>query len=64
MCFSGNLKAALIVLLLMAGNDTLHHVELTNRICWLLNDDVPDSLFEDPLKSEVVLPVFPDYPKE
>ncbi len=41
---------------------TPQHVELTNRIRWLLNDDVPDSLFEDPSKQEVVLPTFPDYP--
>ena len=43
---------------------TAHHVELTNRIRWLLNDDVPDSLFEDPSNREVVLPTFPDYPTD
>lgn len=43
---------------------TANHVELTNRIRWLLNDDVPDSLFEDPSKQEVVLPTFPDYPAD
>ncbi len=40
------------------------HVELTNRIRWLLNDDVPDALFEDPSKQVVVLPTFPDYPAD
>ena len=43
---------------------TPHHVELTNRIRWLLNEDVPDSLFEDPSKREIVLPTFPDYPAD
>ena len=40
------------------------HNEVVNRIRWLLNDHVPDALFEDPTKNEIVEPVFPDYPKE
>ena len=51
--------------LVTTGNaKTPKNVELTNRIRWLLNDDVPDSLFEDPSKREVVLPTFPDYPAD
>jgi hypothetical protein len=40
------------------------HHEVVNRIRWLINDQVPDSLFEDPTKNEIVEPPFPDYPKE
>ncbi len=40
------------------------HLEVVNRIRWLLNDQVPDALFEDPTKHEIVEPRFPDYPRE
>ncbi len=40
------------------------HLEVVNRIRWLLNDQVPDALFEDPTKNEIVEPEFPDYPKD
>ncbi len=51
--------------LVTTGNGyTPKNVELTNRIRWLLNDDVPDALFEDPSKQVVVLPTFPDYPAD
>ncbi len=40
------------------------HLEVVNRIRWLLDDQVPDALFEDPMKHEIVEPRFPDYPKE
>ncbi len=40
------------------------HVEVVNRIRWLLNDQVPDAIFEDPTKHTIVEPTFPDYPKE
>lgn len=53
-----------IDLIQTAVGDRPHHVELTNRIRWLLNDEVPDSLFDDPSKREVVLPTFPEYPKK
>ncbi len=40
------------------------HIEVLNRIRWLLDEKVPDAVFEDPSKTEIIEPEFPPYPTE